>query len=477
MLFNSLEFGFFLPIVFLLYWFVFERSLKWQNALILAASYFFYGWWDWRFLFLIIFSSTLDFYIGQKIYLAKEQIKKYFLWVSLTFNLGLLCLFKYFNFFLDSFVDAFSLFGLSVNSWSLNIILPVGISFYTFQTLSYTIDIYRGNLKPSKDIISFFAFVSFFPQLVAGPIERAANLLPQFETERKFNYPQAVLGMRQMLWGFFKKMVIADNCALVVNDIFYNAPNEAGFILLLGAILFTVQVYTDFSGYSDIAIGCAKLFGFKLMINFKTPYFSTSWGEFWKRWHISLSSWILDYVFNPIAINKRHWGVNGLVYGLMITFILNGLWHGANWTFVLFGFILGIYISLEFLLKKYRTILENKIGSKSFNFLGWGTVMTLWIVACVFFRAESIGHAIQYFSSTFSNDFIPQTFKYITNNKKLFLFIILLFILEWHSRKKDFNLNLDFIKFRSIRWAIYFSFVYIIFNFHGKQQDFIYFQF
>ena len=477
MLFNSLEFGIFLPIVFLLYWFVFQNNLKWQNAFLLVVSYFFYGWWDWRFLFLIIFSSTLDFFIGQKIYDTKEENKKYYLWISLAFNLGLLGLFKYFNFFIDSFIDAFSFFGMELNSWSLNIILPVGISFYTFQTLSYTIDIYRGNLKPSKDIISFYAFVSFFPQLVAGPIERAANLLPQFNIKRKFDYDMSAHGVRQITWGFFKKAVIADSCGIFVEQTFSNYVEFSSLTLFIGAFLFCIQVYADFSGYSDIAIGTAKLFGFTLMTNFKTPYFSKSWGEFWKRWHISLSSWILDYVYNPIALNKRHWGKYGIVFGLMVTFSLNGLWHGANQTFVVFGFILGLYISVEFLLKKQRNKLKKRIGKNIHKILGWVLTMLSWLFACVFFRAESITHALDFIKFMFINPELLD-FAIIFRLGLIPLWISILFIFDFLFKEKSYQFDLSCINNNLSRWSFYFIFITIIslFGIFGK-EEFIYFQF
>ena len=291
MLFNSIDFALFLPIVFILYWFVFNNNLKRQNLLIVFASYFFYGWWDWRFLFLILFSTIIDYFVGLKLK-NEERLKrrKILLWLSITVNLSLLFFFKYYNFFLDNFINAFSFFGVKINGSHLNIILPVGISFYTFQTMSYTIDVYKRKLEPTKDFIAFSAFVSFFPQLVAGPIERATHLLPQFYTKRKFEYCIAVDGMRQILWGLFKKVVIADNCAQYANEIFSNYDSLPGSSLLLGAFFFTFQIYGDFSGYSDIAIGTSRLFGFDLMQNFKFPYFSRDIAEFWRRWHISLST-------------------------------------------------------------------------------------------------------------------------------------------------------------------------------------------
>ena len=302
MFFNSLDFAVFLPIVFLLYWYVFNRKIKLQNALIVAASYFFYGWWDWRFLSLIVFSSFVDYFVG--IYLSKvnnERKRKLLLWTSILVNLGFLGFFKYFNFFTQSFADAFTILGTPIEASRLDIILPVGISFYTFQTLSYSIDVYKRDLEPTNNIIAFFAFVTFFPQLVAGPIERATSLLPQFYKKRSFDYSKAVDGLRQILWGLFKKVVIADNCARFANQIFNNSADYNGSTLVIGALFFTFQIYGDFSGYSDIAIGTSRLFGFNLKKNFSFPYFSRDIAEFWRRWHISLSTWFRDYLYIPLG--------------------------------------------------------------------------------------------------------------------------------------------------------------------------------
>ena len=343
MLFNSIDFAIFLPVVFFLYWFVVNKNLKFQNALIVFVSYVFYGWWDWRFLSLIIFSTLVDYLVGQKLRTEEKQSKrKVLLWTSIIVNLGFLGFFKYYNFFLENFVDAFSLLGMQINANSLNIILPVGISFYTFQTLSYTIDVYKKKLEPTKDFIAFSAFVCFFPQLVAGPIERATNLLPQFYKKRTFEYHKAIDGLRQILWGLFKKVVIADNCAEFANQIFNNSADMNGSTLVLGAIFFTFQIYGDFSGYSDIAIGTSRLFGFDLKQNFATPYFSRDIAEFWRRWHISLSTWFRDYLYIPLGGNR----VNTLrkKTNLIITFTVSGLWHGANWTFVIWGLINGVYL-------------------------------------------------------------------------------------------------------------------------------------
>jgi len=336
MLFNSLDFALFLPIVFCLYWFVTANNLRLQNLLIVIASYFFYGWWDWRFLSLILFSTTADYLIGLRLSIEETKKKrKLLLWLSILINIGFLGFFKYYNFFLENFQSAFLFFGKEISLGSLSIILPVGISFYTFQTLSYTIDIYKRKLTPCKDFIFFAAFVSFFPQLVAGPIERASNLLPQFYNKRKFDYYLAVDGLRQILIGFFKKVVIADNCAEFANLAFNDTINQSGIVLLFGAIFFAFQIYGDFSGYSDIAIGISKLFGFKLKQNFAFPYFSRDIAEFWRRWHISLSTWFRDYLYIPLGGSR---GSNLMkIRNTFIIFIVSGFWHGANWTFIIWG--------------------------------------------------------------------------------------------------------------------------------------------
>ena len=342
MLFNSIDFAMFLPTVFILYWVVTKKSLKLQNFLIVAASYLFYGWWDWRFLSLIFFSTIVDYTIGRKLKIEENHEKrKILLWTSILVNLGFLGFFKYYNFFLDNFITAFSFFGTEIKANSLNIILPVGISFYTFQTLSYTIDIYKRKLEPTKDFVAFSAFVSFFPQLVAGPIERATNLLPQFYNKRTFDYSKAVDGMRQILWGIFKKIVIADNCAEYANQIFNNSADYSGSTLVLGAIFFTFQIYGDFSGYSDIAIGTSRLFGFNLMRNFAFPYFSRDIAEFWRRWHISLSTWFRDYLYIPLGGSRG--GTLMKVRNTFLVFIVSGFWHGANWTFIIWGALNAIY--------------------------------------------------------------------------------------------------------------------------------------
>ena len=405
MLFNSLDFAVFLPIVFTIYWILKDR-LKSQNLIIVIASYVFYGWWDWRFLSLIIFSTAVDYFVGRQLYTAKKNThRKLFLWVSICTNLGFLGFFKYYDFFLENFINTFSIFGIGIEANSLNIILPVGISFYTFQTLSYTIDVYRGKLAPTKDFIAFAAFVSFFPQLVAGPIERATNLLPQFYKKRIFDYSQAVDGMRQILWGLVKKVVIADNCAEYANLIFNNSGDYSGSTLALGAFFFAFQIYGDFSGYSDIAIGVSRLFGFDLMRNFANPYFSRDIAEFWRRWHISLSTWFRDYVYIPFGGSKG--SLVNKIRNTFIVFMVSGFWHGADWTFIVWGALNAIYFLPLLLLKRNRINLEVVASDKTLpsfrEIVQIIFTFGLTTIAWIFFRANDISHALSYLRGLFEH--------------------------------------------------------------------------
>ncbi|MGW9685142.1 MBOAT family O-acyltransferase [Flagellimonas sp. 2504JD1-5] len=485
MIFNSLEFTIFLPVVFILYWYVFNKNLKHQNLLILASSYLFYGWWDWRFLSLIIFSTLADYLIGNAlIKQEKQRTRKALLWTSILVNLGFLGFFKYYNFFLDNFVAAFTFFGNEINANSLNIILPVGISFYTFQTLSYTIDVYKRKLQPEQDFVAFAAFVSFFPQLVAGPIERATNLLPQFPVKRKFSYSKAVDGMRQILWGLFKKVVIADNCAEFANMIFNNSDGQSGSMLVLGALFFTFQIYGDFSGYSDIAIGTARLFGFNLKRNFAYPYFSRDIAEFWRRWHISLSTWFRDYLYIPLGGSRG--GTSMKIRNTFIIFIVSGFWHGANWTFIVWGALNAIYFLPLLLTKKNRNNLEvvakGKLVPSLREVWAMSTTFALTVLAWIFFRAENLGHALTYISDIFSNSLftIPEFDAYM-GIKVLLIFVLLTFflIIEWMGRENEYAIEGLRVKMnkRVYRWSFYLIIWSFIFIFSGNEQEFIYFQF
>ena len=481
MLFNSLDFAVFLPLVFFLYWFITAGNLKLQNLLIVIASYFFYGWWDWRFLSLILISTLVDFTVANK--LAKEEIqskRKVLLWISILVNIGFLGYFKYTNFFLENFVTAFSFFGTSIKANTLNVILPVGISFYTFQTLSYTIDIYKRKLEPSKDFISFAAFVSFFPQLVAGPIERATNLLPQFYKKRHFEYDKATNGLRQILWGLFKKVVIADNCAEYANIIFNNTTDYSGSTLALGALFFTFQIYGDFSGYSDIAIGTARLFGFNLRQNFAFPYFSRDIAEFWRRWHISLSTWFRDYLYIPLGGSRGNIGKK--IRNTFIIFIVSGFWHGANWTFIIWGALNAIYFLPLLLSNNNRKHLDSVAQGKYFpsikEFLSIITTFSLTVFAWIFFRAENLSHAFSYISGIFSESlFSFPIYDKDDAAKPLFLLLIFFIIIEWLGRKEQFAIEkIAFPKY--IRWGFYLFIGLLIFiagNFN--KTEFIYFAF
>lgn len=484
MLFNSLDFAIFLPIVFLLYWFVFNKNLRIQNALIVVASYVFYGWWDWRFLSLILFSSLIDFLIG--VALSKQENKSYrkgLLVTSICINLGLLGFFKYFNFFLDNIIDAFTLFGFSIKTRGLEIVLPVGISFYTFQTLSYTIDVYKEKLQPTKDFIAFSAFVSFFPQLVAGPIERASNLLPQFYKKRTFDYTKAVDGLRQVLWGLFKKVVIADSCSEYVNIIFDNPGDYGGSTLLLGAIFFAFQIYGDFSGYSDIAIGISRLFGFKLMRNFAFPYFSRDMAEFWRRWHISLSTWFRDYLYIPLGGSKGD--LKSKIRNTFIIFIVSGFWHGANWTFIVWGALNAFYFLPLLLRNKNRSNIEivakGRVLPTISDVISMLFTFGLTVISWIFFRAESVSNALLYLKKIASPSLFTMPSLSIIPDKPSIIIVVflLIFILaEWMSRMSNHPLeSIDLFFPKPIRWTVYVILFLTTILFSGEAQDFIYFQF
>lgn len=481
MLFNSIDFAVFLPIVFLFYWLLVKKDVWFQNLLIVLASYVFYGWWDYRFLALILFSTVADYLVGRALNKTQNLSKrKILLWLSIFINIGFLGVFKYYNFFLENFISAFSFFGTEIKANSLRIILPVGISFYTFQTLSYSIDVYKRKLKPTNDFIAFAAFVSFFPQLVAGPIERAKNLLPQFFEKRKFDYSKSLDGLRQILWGLFKKVVIADNCAEYVNLIFNNYTEYNGSTLFLGALFFTFQIYGDFSGYSDIAIGTSRLFGFNLKQNFNFPYFSRDIAEFWRRWHISLSTWFRDYLYIPLGGSRG--GTWSKIRNIFIIFSVSGFWHGANWTFVFWGLLNALYflpIMLANSNRNYLDVVANNRYLPSFKeFLQMVFTFSLTVLAWVFFRAENISQAFSIIKEILSISFFN---KLEILPHGLFILILVFLLIEWFNRGKQYGLernkSINF-KFKILDVALI-SFVFwaIIIWKADKEVEFIYFQF
>jgi D-alanyl-lipoteichoic acid acyltransferase DltB (MBOAT superfamily) len=485
MVFNSIDFAIFLPIVFLLYWFVFKRNLLLQNFFVVVVSYIFYGWWDWRFLILMTITIACSLasglwisHIRQRIHCEEKTIKrrtKAVMITNIVLNLLILAFFKYYNFFVQNFVEAFTLLGKELNITTLKIILSVGISFYTFQALSYSIDVYRKKIEPTKNVVAFFAFVSFFPQLVAGPIERATNLLPQFYTKRTFDYAQAVNGMRQILWGLFKKIVIADNCAVMVNEIFEKYEILPASTLLVGAIFFAFQIYGDFSGYSDIAIGTSRLFGFNLMRNFAFPYFSRDIAEFWRRWHISLTTWFRDYLYIPLGGSRgSKWQK---VRNTFIIFLVSGFWHGANWTFIVWGAYHALLFMPLLLLSKNRKytniVAENRLFPSIKELFAMLTTFMLVVIGWVIFRAENIHYAIDYISKICSSSL----FSMPTIGRKALLLSGVFIIVEWFGRKQEYAIEKIPIKKSTYRWIIYIVIVLFIIMIGGASEKFIYFQF
>ena len=478
MLFNSIEFALFLPAVWLAYWSL-RGSLRLQNLLVVVASYVFYGWWDWRFLVLIAFTSAWSYVVGLvELGRWEKRPSKALLTVSLVVNLGILGYFKYYNFFLDSAVALLEAVGFEPNVSSLRIILPVGISFYTFQALSYTIDVYRRAMRPTRDPFAFFAFISFFPQLVAGPIERATNLLPQFLSERRFDYADAVRGCRQMLWGFFKKMVVADNCAVVVNQYLNNGQADNGLMVLLSAFLFSIQIYGDFSGYSDIAIGCSRLFGIRLMRNFAFPYFARDIAEFWRRWHISLTTWFRDYLYIPLGGSRC--SKAKMVRNTFAIFLVSGLWHGANWTFVAWGAFHALLFLPLLLGGRHRKYLSGvaegrwyptpaELGMMLKTFL---LAMAGWLV----FRATSLSEAGRWFCdiANFASYGVDADFPHA--GRVAFPMIGLMFACEWFNRREQFGFA-RLPRWTIPRWLIYFALALLVFMYAPGSQTFIYFQF
>ena len=487
MLFNSLDFLFFLPIVFLLYWFVAKNNLKFQNMILLVASYYFYSCWDWRFLFLLVFSTLLDYFTGLKMSNSKTtESKKTWFWLSICVNLGLLGVFKYYNFFTTSFTDLLHSFGLNVNPHTINVILPVGISFYTFHGVSYVIDIYKDRIKAERNFIDYSVFVSFFPLLVAGPIERATHLLPQIKNKRFFDSTKAIDGLRQILWGLFKKIVIADQCAEYANLIFNNSADYFGATLVLGVVFFAVQIYCDFSGYSDIALGVSRLFGIELLKNFSVPFFSRDISELWRRWHISLSNWFKDYVYIPLGGSKG--GVSKQIRNVFIICLLSGLWHGANWTFIVWGLLNAIFIFPYFIFKKTKTsseiVAQGKLLPTFKESYSMASTFGLFCFSLIFFRATDITQAANYVADLFTGLLNKQS--YIEMINLLYweigyttpLFICIFFIIEWLGRESNYSLERIGSRFnKPILWLFYYTLIITIIFFSGQEQQFIYFQF
>ena len=479
MLFNSFEFLLFLPIVFILYWFVFNKKLSWQNGLVLVASYFFYGWWSWKFMGLLMLSTSLDYAYGFWVASPNRKKAKLFLWLSIINNLGILGVFKYYNFFAVQFQTGFELLGLHTNPVLLQVALPIGISFYTFHGMSYVFDIYRGNQKPVRNFVDYAVFVSFFPLLVAGPIERASHLLPQVQKPRFFNYTQAVEGCRLILWGMFKKVVIADSLAGIVDNIFQNYQEHNGVTLILGAVAFSFQIYGDFSGYSDIALGIAKLFGFELLSNFKFPYFSRDVAEFWRRWHISLSSWFRDYLYIPLGGSKN--GKYKAIRNTFIIFLVSGFWHGASWNFIAWGFIHACGFLPLLLLNRNRKHVTDVVAHDRKlpnlkELLQMLTTFAFVSFAWIFFRADVMQNALGYIKQIgVSIAEYPEQLLMLPSRKMALVYIIPLVLGDWYLRRDERSLKTSANNL--IRKFIYWVIIIFILSSIGGKQSFIYFQF
>jgi len=484
MVFSSVSFLIFFILFFILYWFVFNKSLRLQNLLILTGCYVFYSWADWRFLSLLVGVSAINFYLG--IYIEKTTNPKYkrlLLYIGLIQGIGGLAFFKYFNFFISSFNDAFQSLNINLNLQTLNIIVPLGISFFTFRTLSYLLDIDKAKIKPTTDWVVFFNYVSFFPSLLSGPIDKAKTLVPQLEKKRVFDYNQASDGMRQILWGLFKKVVIADNCAPIANQIFIDYQTLPASSLLLGAFFYAIQVYADFSGYSDMAIGFSRLIGFEITKNFDFPFFAQSIPEFWRKWHISLTSWVTEYVFTPLSIAFRNYGKFGLISAILINLTIVGIWHGAKWTNVMYGFLHGCYFIpyiLRGTLNKKKKIAKDKLFPAFQEVINVLTTFILVMLTFIIFRSETLWQAWQYYSSFFSLSLfsIPVIPSDNLSVSITLGFIFVMFIIEWFEREQQYVLaGLGLNWPTAARWAMYYCLIVSIRIFSGMEQQFIYFQF
>lgn len=483
MLFNSIQFLLFLPLVFAIHWWIAGNSKQLQNGLLLIASYYFYSCWDWRFLSLLLFSTLLDYFTGLKLHTVNHQgQRKVWLWLSIGINLGILGLFKYFDFFIASFAEINAALGWKINPGTLELILPLGISFYTFHGLSYIIDVYKQRIDAEKNLVDYGLFVSFFPLLVAGPIERATHLLPQLKRARSFDYAQAVNGLKQILWGLFKKMVIADNCAVYANDIFSHSGDYTGSTLVIGAVFFAFQIYGDFSGYSDIAIGTARLFGIDLLRNFAYPYFSRDIAEFWRRWHISLSSWFRDYLYIPLGGSKVSTGKK--TRNILLIFTASGFWHGANWTFVVWGLLHAIYYLPVLLGKRNRAHLDivgkGSMWPSTKEAFAMMTTFSLTVFAWIFFRADNLSQALTYIGTIFSSSLFESPFYQDMSTSKTTVLLLLFFIIvEWMGREHPFAIAaMGQNRPRTVRWLFYAFLVFLLGMYmQTTETPFIYFQF
>ena len=475
MIFNSVEFAIFLPLAFAGYWLL-HKHLRWQNLFVVMASYVFYGWWDWRFLLLIAFTSGCSYLSG--LAMDSERWRKAALWGNIGVNLVVLGLFKYYDFFA---AELAGLLGVGGDRFMLHLVLPVGISFYTFQALSYTIDAYKGKLQPTRDAVAFFAYIAFFPQLVAGPIERATHLLPQFLRRREFDYGQAVDGCRQILWGLFKKMVVADNCAVYVDMVFAQGGGPSTH--LLAAVLFAFQIYGDFSGYSDIAIGTARLFGIRLMQNFRMPYFSRDIAEFWRRWHISLTTWFRDYIYIPLGGSRvGKWKV---VRNTFVIFLVSGLWHGANWTFIAWGFYHACLFLPLILLGKNRKYTDTVAAGRllpSWKELGQMLLTFVFVtLGWIVFRAASLQGCLDFLHNMIDIKSVSAVWKFFALPDFAIIrpAIIVMLLVEWVQRNKEHGLQdvLPKLKSQWVRCLFYALFLTLAILCRGDGKAFIYFQF
>ena len=487
MLFNSLEFILFFITFFILYWFVFKQNVKLQNVLLLIASYFFMAWWDWRFLAVLVTSSIVNYVLGIAIAKAEdnENRQRLFLWLGLIHGLGSLLFFKYCNFFIESLVGAFDTFGAHLNIHTLNIILPLGISFYTFRAMSYLMDVESGKTEAVKDWVVFFTYLSFFPSSLSGPIDKARDFVPQLEKPRIFDAAKAADGSRQILWGLFKKVIIADNCSGIATPIFEHYHLYPGSTLLLSAFLYTIEIYADFSGYSDMAVGIARLLGFNIMNNFRYPFFAQNIAEFWQKWHISLTAWMTEYVFTPLSFIFRSYAKAGTILAIIINFVLVGLWHGANWTFIVYGFLHGCYfipLILKGAVNSNKIIAENRLFPTFREFLNVLGTFVLVMLTLILFNAHSITQAVHYYRDLFSASlFSPIVLPEGMRSIKLILtlvFIAIMFMIEWTGRKQTYAIADLGLKWPApVRWTMYYVLLFLIVYFSGNEQQFIYFQF